>query len=118
MKRSLLALLLFTFLQPTFSQVNYFKGFKFTEADTLRGMLRPERTCYDVNFYDLQIKVDIDKKYISGYNEIHFTAIEEFSKIQIDLFENMKINEIIFSVILSFNMFMNNQRISTSNEKP
>ncbi len=96
MKRTLLILLLFTFLQPTFSQVNYFKNFKFTEADTLRGMLRPERTCYDVNFYDLQIKVDIDKKYISGYNEIHFTAVDDFSKIQIDLFDNMKINKIVF----------------------
>lgn len=96
MKRTLLILLLFTFLQPIFSQVDYFENFKFTEADTLRGMLRPERSCYDVTFYDLQIKVDIDKKYISGYNKIHFTALDDFSKIQIDLFDNMKINKIIF----------------------
>jgi aminopeptidase N len=96
MKRILLFLTLFTFIQPTFSQVDYFKNFKFTEADTLRGMLRPERTCYDVTFYDLQIKVDIDKKHISGYNEIHYKAVDDFSKIQIDLFDNMKINEIVF----------------------
>ena len=96
MNRTLLILTLFTFLQPTFSQVDYFENFEFTEADTLRGMLRPERTCYDVTFYDLQIKVDIDKKYISGYNEIHYLAVDDFSKIQIDLFDNMKINEIIF----------------------
>ena len=96
MRRTFLILTLFTFLQPAFSQVDYFKNFKFTEADTLRGMLRPERTCYDVTFYDLQIKVDIDKKYISGYNEIHYKAVDDFSRIQIDLFDNMKINEIVF----------------------
>ena len=57
-------LLLFLFLQlnfSSFSQKNYFDHHQFTEADTLRGMLRPERTCYDVTFYDLQIKVDIEQ---------------------------------------------------------
>ena len=96
MKRTLLTLVLFTFYISIFAQVNYFEKYQFTEADTLRGMLRPERTCYDVTFYDLQIKVDIDNRYISGYNEIHFKTISDFSKIQIDLFENMKITKIVF----------------------
>jgi hypothetical protein len=30
----------------------------FTQADTLRGMLSPLRTCYDVSFYALDVKVD------------------------------------------------------------
>ena len=30
----------------------------FTRADSLRGSLRPERTCYDVQFYELKVKVD------------------------------------------------------------
>jgi hypothetical protein len=83
MKRTLIFFLLFTFLQPSFSQKKFFKNYKFTEADTLRGMLRPERTCYDVTFYNLQIKVDIEKKYISGYNEIYYRAVDDFTKIQI-----------------------------------
>ena len=96
MKRTLIFFLLFTFLQPSFSQKKFFKNYKFTEADTLRGMLRPERTCYDVTFYNLQIKVDIEKKYISGYNEIYYRAVDDFTKIQIDLFDNLKINKILF----------------------
>lgn len=96
MRHTLVIFLTFLFFQSSFSQVDYFKNFKFTEADTLRGMLRPERTCYDVTFYDLQIKVDIDNKYISGFNQIHFKALDDFSTLQIDLFRNMKINRITF----------------------
>ena len=35
----------------------------FTRADTLRGMLTPLRTCYDVNFYHLDVKFDIAHKF-------------------------------------------------------
>lgn len=66
----------------------------YTKADTLRGMLSPLRTCYDVNFYDLTVKVDIENKFISGSNKIYFTATETFSSLQIDLFENLKIEKI------------------------
>lgn len=93
-KHALLASLILMLCNSIFCQKNYFEHFEFSEADTLRGMLRAERTCYDVTYYDLQIKVDIDKKYISGSNQIHFTAVEDFSRLQIDLFQNMKINKI------------------------
>lgn len=96
MRYTPIVLFLFTISFHSFSQINYYQEFEFTEADTLRGMLRPERTCYDVTFYDLQIKINIDKKYISGYNEIHFKAMDDFSRLQVDLFDNMKINKIVF----------------------
>ena len=67
---------------------------KFTEADSLRGSLRPERTCYDVNFYDLAIEVDIDNKSIKGSNTIHYESRIGFNMLQIDLFENMQIDQI------------------------
>jgi len=67
----------------------------FTRADTLRGMLTPIRTCYDVTFYHLDVKIDIDKKFINGSNEIHFNATDDFNRMQIDLFENMQINKIV-----------------------
>lgn len=69
----------------------------FTRKDSLQGGLRPERTCFDVLHYNLNIKIDIDKKSIVGYNEIVFKVIETTSKIQIDLFENMKVDSIIFN---------------------
>lgn len=69
---------------------------QFTHADSLRGALRPERTCYDVNFYDLHVKVDPETQKISGSNEIFFTTMEDFQSLQIDLFENMMVDAITF----------------------
>lgn len=63
----------------------------YTWADTLRGALRPERTCYDVTHYDLRVKVNPEEKSISGSNKITFKAKADFSMLQLDLFENMRI---------------------------
>lgn len=67
----------------------------FTHADTLRGMLTPLRTCYDVTFYDLHLKIDVTSHFISGYNVIAYKVVNDFSKMQIDLFANLKIDSII-----------------------
>lgn len=69
----------------------------FTHRDTLQGGLRPERTCFDVLRYDLNIKVDVEKRFIEGFNDITFKALENTSKIQIDLFENLKVDSIIYN---------------------
>lgn len=69
----------------------------FTRRDSLQGGLRPERTNFDVQRYDLNIKIDPDAKYISGYNDITFKAIDKIKKIQLDLFENMKVDSIVFN---------------------
>lgn len=68
----------------------------FTEADTLRGKLSPLRTCYDVLFYDLNVKVDPDNKFIQGNTIIRFRSVNDFKLIQVDLFANMKIEKIVF----------------------
>ena len=67
-----------------------------TRKDTLQGGLRPERTCFDVLHYDLNIKVNPDDKSIVGYNEITFGILENTSRIQLDLFENMQVDSIIY----------------------
>lgn len=68
----------------------------FSKADTLRGSLRSERTCFDVNYYDLNLNIDFDTKEISGSNKMYFTTIETFKTLQIDLFENMQIDVILY----------------------
>lgn len=68
-----------------------------TRKDSLQGGLRPERTCFDVQHYDLNIKINIDEKSIVGYNEISFKVVENTKKIQIDLFENMKVDSIVYN---------------------
>ena len=68
----------------------------FSHADSLRGALRAERTCYDVTFYDLEVKVDIEKQFIAGFNDIHFTAVHHFRVLQFDLFDNMSIDGVTY----------------------
>ena len=68
---------------------------QFTEADTLRGSLRPERS-YDVLKYNLQVKVDPEEKFISGFNTISFKAEEKLPVMQVDLFRNMDVDSILF----------------------
>jgi hypothetical protein len=68
----------------------------FTWADSLRGMITPLRSCYDVLFYDLNVTVEPQTKSISGNCIIRFRAIQSFNRIQVDLFANMKIGKILF----------------------
>lgn len=75
---------------------NILEAQNFTNRDKLQGGLRSERTCFDVQRYDLNIKVDIDQKTIVGYNDISFKAIESTNRIQLDLFENMKVDSLVF----------------------
>ena len=74
-----------------FAQPNFFANNKFTKADTLRGMLRPERTCFDVTFYDINLNVDIEKQFIGGFVDVEYTILNDFRTLQLDLFENMRI---------------------------
>jgi aminopeptidase N len=67
-----------------------------TRKDTLQGGLRAERTCYDVLRYDLNIKINIQDKSIVGYNDISFKVVSNTKKIQVDLFENMHVDSIIY----------------------
>ena len=68
----------------------------FTHADSLRGELTPGRSCYDVYFYDLHLKIDTGTHSISGYNTIYFKVVKDFDIMQVDLFRNMDIDSIIF----------------------
>ncbi|RZK77677.1 MAG: M1 family peptidase [Pedobacter sp.] len=69
---------------------------KLSKADTLRGSLTPLRTCYDINYYHLDIQIDIDNKSIDGSNEFHFTANRNFRELQFDLFENLKVEKVMY----------------------
>ena len=69
----------------------------YTKADTLRGSLTsPFRTCYDINYYHLSVKVNPEDRFISGSNLFKFTATTNFKTLQFDLFDNLKIDKIIY----------------------
>lgn len=69
----------------------------FTRRDSLQGGMRFERSCYDVQHYDLNIKINPEEKSIVGYNEVTFDVLQDTKKIQLDLFENMNIDSIVFN---------------------
>ena len=67
---------------------------KYTRKDSLRGALRPERSCFDVTFYNLNHKIDPKKRFISGTNEITFRVVAPTKRIQIDLFDRYAIQSV------------------------
>lgn len=67
----------------------------FTHADTLRGALNTYRSCYWVTFYDLHLRIDINKHSIAGYNTIVYKNTADFTRMQVDLFSNMAIDSIM-----------------------
>lgn len=69
--------------------------YQYTRQDTLRGTLSPERTCYDVKYYDLNLKISPAEKTVNGYNEIRYQVINDFQTLQIDLAERLQIDRIL-----------------------
>mgnify|MGYP001177730886 FL=1 len=70
--------------------------YKFSRKDSLRGFLFPERSCFDVQRYDLYVSVFPDKKFIKGYNDINFNVVHNTDKIQLDLYDNMNIDRVCY----------------------
>ena len=68
----------------------------FSRADTLRGTLNEFRSSYDINYYHLNVKLDIDNKFISGSNLFKFTAVNDIKSLQFDLFEELKVEKVIY----------------------
>ncbi len=95
MKKIFLCGLLATLTLPVSAQ--QLKKNEHTErASWLRGTLSPVRACYDINYYHLDVKIDIDKQFISGSNEFAFTATQDFEKLQFDLFENLEVEKVVY----------------------
>ncbi|MEN0052462.1 MAG: M1 family metallopeptidase [Mucilaginibacter sp.] len=89
------ALLVCIYILPAQAQLGA-KRETFTRADSLRGSLTPLRTCYDINYYHLDVKFNIDQKFISGSNLFKFTATQDFTKLQFDLFANLKVDKVVY----------------------
>ena len=56
-----------------------------TRQDTLRGSITTEREWWDLTYYHLDIKVDPDKKFISGSNTVGYKVLKSNKTMQIDL---------------------------------
>ena len=67
----------------------------FNQDDTLRGSRTPERTWWDLTFYDLKVAVNPTEKRIEGSNSIHYTVLKSQKVMQIDLQPPLTINKIV-----------------------
>lgn len=67
-----------------------------TRADILRGEYSQWRANNDLLSYDLNIRVDPVKKFISGKNTIRFKMLKDDTRIQLDLFANLNVDKILF----------------------
>jgi aminopeptidase N len=65
-----------------------------TRADVLRGEYGRYRANNDLLSYRLDVRVDPERKSLSGTNTIRFRMLADDSRIQLDLYENLAIDEI------------------------
>ena len=69
----------------------------FTRADSLLGSnVSPMRTCYKINYYHLDVRVDVDAQALSGSNQFVFTATRNFKHLQFDLYANLNIAQVLY----------------------
>ncbi|MBI3492671.1 MAG: M1 family metallopeptidase [Acidobacteria bacterium] len=66
-----------------------------TRADILRGEYGRYRANNDLLFYHLDVRVDPDKKAISGKNTIRFRMLADDTRIQLDLYANLNVDKIL-----------------------
>lgn len=67
-----------------------------TPEDLLLGAYGPYRANNDLLYYHLDIRVDPDKKWISGKNTIRFKMLKDDTRIQIDLVPTLHVDKILF----------------------
>ena len=66
-----------------------------SRADILRGAYGPYRANNDLLSYQLNIRVDPDKQFISGKNAIRFRMLKNDSRIQLDLHPALQVDNIL-----------------------
>ncbi len=66
-----------------------------TRADILRGAYGQYRANNDLLFYHLDVRVDPEKKFISGKNTIRFKMLKDDTRIQLDLHQALHVDKIL-----------------------
>jgi aminopeptidase N len=87
-------------LQQASSYLPHRPGTPPTPADLLRGGYGPYRANNHLLFYHLDVRVDPQKKWISGKNTIRFNMLEDGKRIQLDLYPNLQVDKILLGTAL------------------
>lgn len=67
-----------------------------TRANLLRGEYGQYRANNDLLYYHLDVRVDPEKKFLSGKVTTRFKMLKDDTRIQLDLHEALKIDKIVF----------------------
>ncbi|ARN77870.1 peptidase M1 [Nonlabens spongiae] len=89
----IVAIILLMGIQQVSAQLLQDKN-QFTRQDTLRGSITQERAWWDLKYYDLEVEVFPDRKFIKGQNTITYTVNEPYQLMQVDLQAPMKITKV------------------------
>lgn len=68
-----------------------------SHADLLRGEYGRYRANNDLLTYHLDVRIDPEKKTIRGVNVIRFRMLKDDNRIQLDLYDNLKVDKIEFT---------------------
>jgi aminopeptidase N len=66
-----------------------------TQAQILRGGYGPYRANNHLLFYHLDIRIDPQKKFISGKNTVRFKMLQDSNRIQLDLTPSLTVDKIL-----------------------
>jgi aminopeptidase N len=67
-----------------------------SRADILRGAYGPHRANNDLLYYHLDVRVDPQKKFLSGKNTVRFKMLKDDARIQLDLHSALNVDRILF----------------------
>ena len=67
----------------------------YTHADSIRGSNTPQRSWWDVSFYDLHVKANPADSSIVGYNAITYRVLKPAREMQIDLQMPLVVDSIV-----------------------
>ena len=66
-----------------------------SRAELLRGEYGRYRANNDLLYYDLDVRIDPAKKWISGRNGIRFKMLQDDTRIQLELYANLSVDRIV-----------------------
>ena len=67
-----------------------------SRADILRGAYGPYRANNDLLYYHLDVRVDPQKRFLSGKNTVRFKMLKDDARIQLDLHPSLGVDKILF----------------------
>jgi aminopeptidase N len=74
---------------------SYSQTEKFSREDTLRGSITPERAWWDVTYYHLDVRINVDQRRLDGSVLIQYRAVGDGTKMQIDLQPPLQIKDVL-----------------------